>query len=74
MKTSEWTSVKDRLPMIGQTVILFANGVVQEEMYMLGTTGHAPLEYFWNRKGNAVCPLLSPGQMRALLPEPPEEE
>jgi len=73
-KLSEWISVEDRLPAISQMVILFANGVVQEELFMLDTLRYPALGYFWNRDDIDDCPLLSPGQMWMPLPEPPEEK
>jgi len=45
----KWTSVEDSLPAIGQPVILFSNGDVQNEIYTLdaGDVSDYETEYFW---------------------------
>ncbi|MEW8048916.1 MAG: DUF551 domain-containing protein [Candidatus Thiodiazotropha sp.] len=72
---SEWISVEDGLPAIGETVILFANGVVQKETFEFDaadTSDYAPAEYFWRRDDLDECPGVQPGQKWIPLPEPPQ--
>jgi hypothetical protein len=47
-----WISVTEHLPSIGQRVILFGNGVVQEESYILDAADVSDYhtEYFWSRE------------------------
>jgi len=43
-----WISVNDQLPAIGQSIILFANGVVQKETHFLDAADNSDcVEYFW---------------------------
>lgn len=72
---SEWISVKDILPSIGQKVILFSNGVVQEDIYQLDagdTSDYCALQYFWARDDIDVCPDVSVNDFWMPLPKPPE--
>lgn len=71
---SGWINVDDMLPAIGQTVILFANGVVQKETYVFDAadvSDYSPLQYFWSRDDLEECPLVESGQFWMLLPGPP---
>ena len=73
----EWISVEDRLPAIGQRVVLFSNGVVQEEIYTFdsrNTSDYTPLEYFWGREDLENCPLINNNDCWMPLPKPPKEK
>jgi hypothetical protein len=49
----KWISVEDKMPEIGKKIILFSNGVVQEETYYLdaGDVDDYNMEYWWDRDG-----------------------
>jgi len=72
----EWISVKDELPSIGQRVILFANGVVQNELYVLDA--HDPsdfhIEYFWAREDTGDDWKISDDHFWMRMPAPPETQ
>ena len=74
---SEWIRVEDECPAIGQKVILFSNGVVQEDIYMFDggdVSDYSPPEYFWSREDLDDCPLISPDDRWMPLPSPPTEQ
>ena len=69
---STWVDIDVERPAIGQKVILFAKGVVQEEIYMLDMDGDDYSdEYFWSRDELEECPLVKSGQMWMPLPKAP---
>ena len=72
---SVWISVDDELPAIGQKVIVFSNGVVQEEVWALDTeeSDGDTYGYFWARDDSDECPDLKRTDMWQPLPEPPKE-
>lgn len=65
----EWISVKERFPKLGQKVILFSNGVVQEEVYMLDEGEE--VDKFWSRDDLDVSPLVDADDFWQPLPAPP---
>ena len=72
---SEWISVKDNSPEIGQKVLLFSNGVVQEEIYtydMADTNDYGGISHFWSREDLDECPELKEDDMWQPLPGAPE--
>jgi hypothetical protein len=71
----EWISVKDRLPSIGEAVILF-NGVVQKETYFIEETdfGDYGVELFWTRDDLDCDVEIKDDQMWMPLPESPALE
>jgi hypothetical protein len=71
----KWISVEDRLPSIGEKVILFANGVVQEEIFVMDEADISDYTTirFWGRDDLENCPKVESGQRWMPLPEPPEE-
>lgn len=69
-----WVDVRDELPAIGQRVILFSNGVVQNEIFTLDAgdvSDYSPPEYFWSRDELEDCPLVEDGQKWMPLPKAP---
>ena len=62
--TLEWTSVDDCLPVLGQRVILFANGVIQNESFIMDEADVSDLrsERFWSRDDLDECPKIESGQ------------
>lgn len=75
-----WHDVDKEWPAIGEKVILFANGVVQEDIYEFdqGDDGFGGGEHFWGRDDIDECPnesSRSPGcstagdLAREILPE-----
>jgi len=71
-----WVSVEDKCPAIGQKVILYSNGVVQEEIYIFDsgdTSDYAPQEYFWGRDDIEDCPLVKNSDCWMPLPNKPIE-
>jgi len=70
-----WIDVDEEMPVIGQKVILFANGVVQEEIYMLDAFDNDLYNtYYWSRDDLEDCPFVKSGQLWMPLPEPPKDE
>jgi len=80
-QTTNWISVNDELPKIGQPIILFGNNVVQEEIYRLDAVDldDYHTDYFWSREEidedieNETVPI-DPAQMWTPLPKPPEQK
>ena len=70
---SEWISVDDGFPFVGQKVLLFSNGVVQEETYSIDYGGEAGARFFWNRDGFDDCPFVKDGDKWMPLPGAPNE-
>ena len=68
-----WHDVDKEWPAIGERVILFANGVVQEDIYEFdcGDDGFGGGEYFWGRDDVDECPKVESGQFWMRLPSPP---
>lgn len=67
-----WVDVDDTCPTIGQTVILFANGVVQKETYTLDMDDNEyGARFFWHRDELAECPYVESGQKWMPLPTAP---
>lgn len=68
-----WKSVKDELPKIGQKVILFSNGVVQEETFMFDMADKNDLETecFWSRDDLEECPELQQSDFWQSIPTTP---
>ena len=67
-----WIDVDKECPAIGQKVILFAKGVVQEEIYMYDMDGNDyTTESFWSRDDLEEHPLVKSGQMWMPLPKAP---
>lgn len=69
-----WVDVNDELPAIGQRVILFSNGVVQNEIFTFDaadTSDYSPPEYFWSRDDLDECPSIENGQKWIPLPKAP---
>jgi len=69
----EWISVNDERPKIGQKVILFSNGVVQQDIYMYdqGDINDYEVSTFWSRDDLDECPILKDDDMWIPLPPPP---
>ena len=69
----EWISVNDERPKIGQKVILFSNGVVQQDIYMYdqGDINDCEVSTFWSRDDLDECPILKDDDMWIPLPPPP---
>ena len=73
---NRWISVKDKMPAIGQPIILFANGVVQKETHTLdaGDVSDYHVEYFWVNN-HVDCSEesyeIKDNQMWQALPEKP---
>lgn len=76
MMTNKWISTKDELPKIGQKVILFSNGVVQDEMFELEWDDcNVGGDYYWFRDDLDECPITNfKSDMWMPLPEPPTQE
>lgn len=75
----EWISVKDRLPATGQKVLLFANGVVQEELFQLDTLdvsycSACPAEFCWSREDIDDSVNIESTHKWMPLPSPPGME
>lgn len=72
---TEWISVKDKIPNIGQKVILCLKGVVQEEIYAFdqsdSASGMSFLSY-WSRDDIDECPIMLQSDLWMPLPEPPK--
>ena len=68
-----WISVDEQLPAIGEKVILFANGVVQQEIYTMDEADISDYysERFWMRDELEECPKAESGQYWQRLPKPP---
>lgn len=58
LKTAKFTRCSERLPELGQKVIIYSAGVIQEEIYELDQAddGFGGGEYFWSRDGLDECP------------------
>ena len=68
---SEWISVNDRLPKIGQKVMLYSNGVVQEDLFVYDADNNER-QFFWYNKDLDDYPFLQQDDQWQPLPEPPE--
>ena len=68
-----WISVNDERPKIGQKVILFSNGVVQQDIYVYdqGDINDYEVSLFWSRDDLDECPILKDDDMWMPLPSPP---
>ena len=66
---NKWISVKDQLPRLGQKVILFSNGVVQEEIYTYDQSDDCA--DFWDRSELDESPTIQESDYWMPLPEPP---
>lgn len=71
----KWIDVMDDLPDVGEKVIIFANGVVQEETYIMDAHDLSDYhtEYFWHRGELEECPKIERWQFWMRLPEPPQD-
>ena len=69
----EWIRVNDERPKIGQKVILFSNGVVQQDIYMYdqGDINDCEVSTFWSRDYLDECLILKDDDMWIPLPPPP---
>lgn len=58
LKTTKFIRCSERLPELGQKVIIYSAGVIQEETYELdqAVDGFRVGEYFWNRDDLDECP------------------
>ena len=70
---SGWISVDEELPALGEKVLLFANGVVQEEIYTMDEADQSDYysKRYWSRDDFEECPFVKSGQFWMRLPEPP---
>lgn len=70
----EWISVDERLPSVGETVILFDNGVVQKTLFTLdaGDVSDFVTEYFWSFDDDEEGVDINDSQYWMPLPEPPK--
>ena len=68
----EWISVKDRLPNIGQKVLLLTNNTVQEEIYMFDMSDIDDWNtcQFWSRDDVDNNNILDWEDYWQPLPEP----
>ena len=67
-----WISVGDALPLIGQPVLLFANGVIQNAIFYLD--GDGPTNYFWSSLLDIdELPEVGFALYWMPLPQPPEK-
>ena len=64
----EWISVKDRLRESGQKVILFSNGIVQEEIFDYDEDDFAK---YWDRSDMDEVAPLKQTDFWIPLPDPP---
>ena len=69
-----WIDVEVQLPAIGQRVILFDNGVVQNDTYYLdaGDVSDYHTEYFWDREDMDEAVPIKKGQMWIAMPSKPK--
>jgi len=69
-----WHDADKELPALGEKVILYANGVVQEEIYTMDVADISdyPTELFWSRDDLEECPKIESGQWWARLPSGPD--
>lgn len=74
MQNDVWVGADGELPAIGQKVILFSNGVVQEEIYMLDAHDRSDMyiEYFWSRDYIEDSIEIKQTDRWAPLPQPPK--
>ena len=73
---SEWISIDDHWPSIGQKVILFGNGVVQEDIYMFDAgdcSDYGQCDYFFCRDDLDESISIQSGQFWMALPKPPKQ-
>jgi len=70
-----WISIKDKLPKLGQYVLLYANGKVQECLYYMdkGDVNDHTQEYFWSNDFLDFYPLVEEDHRWMPLPEPPND-
>lgn len=69
-KPTELISVKDQLPLLGQRVLLFSNGVIQKELYTYDQSDSCA--NFGDRDDIDESPLISDTDFWMSLPEPPK--
>ena len=69
-----WISVENGLPAMGEKVILFANGVVQEETYTVDHGDEVGAKFFWSRDGLDECPPVKDTDKWMSLPNPPADK
>jgi len=67
---NEWISIKDKWPRLGQKVLLYSNGVVQNEIYYLNQGDE--VGYFWDRDDLDNSPLVIEDDYWMPLPAPPK--
>jgi len=73
-KYDKWISVKDEWPKLGQKVLLFSCGSIQEDIYMLDKfdENDCEIEYFWSTESICKCLDFSENDYWMPLPEPPK--
>lgn len=71
--SDRWTSAREELPSIGTKVLLFGNGVVQEEVYTMDGVDSYDIVYFWNRDDLDEGVAVMPDQFWMPLPAAPKE-
>ena len=70
-----WVPTKLQLPAVGERVILFGNGVVQQEIYYLDAADKSDfyIEYFWARDELEEGVEVTDDQFWLPLPTPPKK-
>jgi hypothetical protein len=68
-----WNKITDKLPPIGETVIVCFNGVVQHETYFLdcGDLPGGGVEHFWDRDGLDNGKIVANSDLWIPLPTAP---